>query len=606
MIKSVVGSRWFSLADATLVLLCGAILSRWPRSGGLIIAVALIPWIIRTAAGRPPVRRTLLDLPIILFGLTAVLGVWAAYDWRAALDKLWLLSAAVLLCYALSRQPRLNFWHIARLFSAVGALVGLYFLFTHNWQLLPADLALINRLGGLWMAVRPGLPFQGLHPNIAGGLIAVFAPFPVALGLRAWQKRERQTGVFAALTGSVAAVGLVFTSSRAAWVALAIGMGVWLLWGFSALIARRLARKRVHIFAFMALPLLVVVLGLVGLRPAAAVDLLGQLPGLNSSVSRLEIYANTLRLVVDYPFIGGGLAAFSGLYSHYAMVIPVFLFGYSHNLYLDLALEQGVLGLVAFLVIMVISLWMLLSGRHSPVLRWATIIGLLILLIHGLADDALYGIRGTPVLFALPGLAAAIYRYEASKGRSPNQTHLSLRAGALLLVGMGWLSVSLIGIEAHGALRSAWYANLGAVRLARYELAGFPSAGWRETLDMKALSPAIEWFTQSLQYNSENVTANYRLGAIAMLGRDFQTAQIFLERAYAADPFQRGVRKTLGYCYAWLGKPEQAARLLSAIPEARSELEVYTWWWIEKDRADLSWYAAETMNRLTGAASAAP
>lgn len=598
MLKSIVSSRWFPLADAILVLTCGTIWYSWPQAGGWFLPVAFSPWIIRAAAGRVPVRRTLLDISFGIFALTALLAVWAAYDRQAGLAKFWLLSLSVLLYYALSRQPRLNFWHVARLFSATAAILGLYFLLTHDWRLQPADFGLLNQLGSRWMEVRPDLHFQGLSPNIAGGLIAVFIPFHVALAIRAWQKKETKTGIFAAVTGILAGIGLLFTSSRAAWAALMVGLGVWLLWGVSGLIARMLSRRQASIFVLILFPVTILAFLLMLQTPARMVALLGHLPGLDSSVSRLEIFANTLRLVVDYPFTGGGLGAFPGLYSQYLMVIPVLLFEYSHNLYLDLALEQGLLGLVVFLMIVTVSLGMLVITKRSPILRWACMVGLLVMLIHGLADDAFYGMQGTPLLFALPGLAAAIYRYKGNAIKPFAQTYRVRQTGLLILAGISLLTLSLIGLATKGSVLSAWYANLGAVRMARFELAGFPNSGWQESLDLAALSPAIQLFKRSLQHNPENVTANFRLGTIAMLGRDFQTAQTFLERANAADPSHRGTKKVLGYCYTWLGKPEQAVRLLRGIPEAHSELEVYVWWWRARGRQDLSQFATETLKLL--------
>jgi len=38
----------------------------------------------------------------------------------------------------------------------------------------------------------------------------------------------------------------------------------------------------------------------------------------------------------------------------------------------------------------------------------------------------------------------------------------------------------------------------------------------------------------------------------------------------------------------WAGRFADARPLLQQIPEARHELEVYAWWWAERQRADLS------------------
>jgi hypothetical protein len=48
------------------------------------------------------------------------------------------------------------------------------------------------------------------------------------------------------------------------------------------------------------------------------------------------------------------------------------------------------------------------------------------------------------------------------------------------------------------------------------------------------------------------------------------------------------VIKNLGYSYAWLGEMDKARFYLQSIPEAKSELDVYVWWWDTLGRQDLS------------------
>ena len=79
-------------------------------------------------------------------------------------------------------------------------------------------------------------------------------------------------------------------------------------------------------------------------------------PGFPSASSRSQLAVDALRLVGDFPFTGGGLNAFPGLYSEYLRVIPHYLFGYSHNLYLDVSIEQGLAGLAALLAVLWLSL----------------------------------------------------------------------------------------------------------------------------------------------------------------------------------------------------------------------------------------------------------
>jgi tetratricopeptide (TPR) repeat protein len=148
------------------------------------------------------------------------------------------------------------------------------------------------------------------------------------------------------------------------------------------------------------------------------------------------------------------------------------------------------------------------------------------------------------------------------------------------------------------APRSAWYANLGAIHMARVQLAGWPTQQWEDGSTLPGLSSAEALFQKSLTLNPHNRTANHRLGLIAMLRQDFSAAAHFLDTAYQANPQHRGVIKSLGYTLVWEGEIERASELLRMIPEATQELESYIYWWNSFDRPDLSARALEARDQL--------
>jgi hypothetical protein len=132
--------------------------------------------------------------------------------------------------------------------------------------------------------------------------------------------------------------------------------------------------------------------------PGGLIALFDRLPGLASGESRLDLATSAGKLIEDYPFTGGGLRSFPGLFSQYIMVTPYFLFAYSHNFYLDIILEQGFLGGLALLVLIlgsaIILARQILVDREDhqlKILGEAVFIGLIVILVHGLVDDALYG-----------------------------------------------------------------------------------------------------------------------------------------------------------------------------------------------------------------------
>jgi len=100
-----------------------------------------------------------------------------------------------------------------------------------------------------------------------------------------------------------------------------------------------------------------------------------------------------------------------------------------------------------------------------------------------------------------------------------------------------------------------------------------------------------------LQKDLYNFAAHHRLGLLEMLRRDFPAARQHLEQASALAPEHRGVRKSLAYCYVWLGLFEDALPLVQDIPEAKSEMDAYRTYWSSLGRGDLAAQADE-MYRL--------
>jgi hypothetical protein len=83
------------------------------------------------------------------------------------------------------------------------------------------------------------------------------------------------------------------------------------------------------------------------------------------------------------------------------------------------------------------------------------------------------------------------------------------------------------------------------------------------------------------------------------MDQDFAAAAVYLEAALAGDPHHRGIVKSLGYTYAWLGQLDAARPLLEQIPEAGQELDTYRWWWGTQGRPDLSQRALEMRKSLS-------
>jgi len=606
--RQLVRSHWFSLADLVLACLCGLLVFVRPQWGGWLILIALIPWLARMLSGNKPFERSGFEVPLLIFIITAGIGIWAAYDKQAAEEKFWIIGAATIIFVALVGQPKANIGGVAGLVGMMGVIIAFYFILGNDWNLQSSDFGVINRVGRWIMTFRPAFEIPPLPPNFAGGLLAMIAPISLLYIYYSWRKRDLQMVIISGIMGFLILATLILTSSRGAFLALLTGAGIWFVWRTSLYFARKSKRSVSLIFLIIISMIAIPIVWFVVAYPGGLIALFDRLPGLASGESRLDLAISASKLIEDYPFTGGGLRSFPGLFSQYIMVTPYFLFAYSHNFYLDIILEQGFLGGLALLVLIlgsaIILARQILVDREDhqlKILGEAVFIGLIVILVHGLVDDALYGDLGTPLLLLLPGIAVMLVRSWQPADITAEQPENAINTvrdfesmqKGLFFGGVTFVIIMITFFIYQKQLLASWYANIGAVEMSRWELAGWPLDKWNADPDVSPIASAETMFSKSLSFNANQRTSRHRQGLIAMQRRDFGTASEELEWAYELDREHRGIRKSLGYAYVWDGKLDEAQMLLQEINEAEYEMGVYSWWWQELDRRDLAGQARE-------------
>jgi putative inorganic carbon (HCO3(-)) transporter len=131
-----------------------------------------------------------------------------------------------------------------------------------------------------------------------------------------------------------------------------------------------------------------------------------------SMAGRLEIWSRGWYMVQDFPFTGIGMGLHEKMievmYPYFINPIPL---AHAHNLFLQVAVDLGIPGLIAWLGILVnvILACITLIRSREPLLRAAGA-GLLAsnvaLCVHGLTDAVTWGmVRTAPLVWALWGLA---------------------------------------------------------------------------------------------------------------------------------------------------------------------------------------------------------
>jgi hypothetical protein len=562
---------------------------------------------LRLVAGRFPFKRTVFDLPLALFLLTAAVGVWAAYNREAAWAKFWLMAALVFVYYALAGQPAGNLWRIVDGLAVFGALLTAGFLLAYDWRAYPTETGFVNRLGEMWMSVRPTLRGFGFDPHVVSGVLALLLPLWIARVIDLVQRRRYGLAGLFSLATVWLLFGALLAARRLAWIGLGAALGLC-LWGWlSEKLAGRLRVPPRALFIWVVMA--VVVLGGVVMF-AGAFDLvpLGRMPGLEEVLARLHLQREALSLSLDFPLTGGGLGAFPGLYTRYVLMIPWSFIPHAYSIVVNTMVEQGILGGLLALIVIAGGGWGMLrsviqsAGESVPslaLLRWATLAAMAAIVVYGSAEDPFYDLGGAAMAFLPVAFSLAL----ASAANSA-AARRSIWADAIK---RPWLRWSALGLAVLGILSALFfasplvalaYANLGAVEMARVELAGWPEARWEEGKTAADFASADAHFRQALNLDSQQPIALGHLGLLALRQGDYEAAQLHLAAAYEHRPDSRVLRKALGYAHVWLNQPKEAARLLAGIPEAAGELETYAWWWGTQGREDMARYASEALAAL--------
>lgn len=242
-------------------------------------------------------------------------------------------------------------------------------------------------------------------PNALGMLLGLTIPVQIALALRG-------TPMVRILGGTcfvLALAGMALSVSRGAFVGLAAACLVLAVW------------PPFRRSAMIVLPL-VAVLALIGHNPASpfagkVVDRLAEVRTNGQNNERLVVWRATPRMVADRPLFGmGGLeyAYFAPAYQlRFTDGIPT----HAHNLLLTIVSENGLLGLSAFLSMLVaLALALLRAVRSQDAARvafgFAIAAAMTGFLVNGLLD---YGLAAAPiaaVFFTMLACGAALGRPE--------------------------------------------------------------------------------------------------------------------------------------------------------------------------------------------------
>lgn len=285
--------------------------------------------------------------------------------------------------------------------------------------------------------VDPTLEQETINPNILGGALALILPLGLALALRWRWVRWRWPALL--LWGPLLIIGngLILSQSRSSWLALGVaGLLIgWLLLTIPTTSAAATAPKRTiwrHLLLGLCVGGVLVALFLVWRTGAVDAFLTPELQQSTqtSLTRRMDIWRLSLQMVGSKPIAGVGLGNYEAAFATYfpnppltqGRVAPP----HAHNLFLQLALDLGTPGLLAYLGLLALllrGLFMQLyqspstprALAHTAAIQPVSVgvySALVAMLVVGCFDNALWGTKLTFVPWSLFALAFILGKVE--------------------------------------------------------------------------------------------------------------------------------------------------------------------------------------------------
>ena len=369
-------------------------------AGGLLFLVLIAGLLFR-----PALRLNAVDLIVLAFLASAVLSTaFSSYVLTSAIGLgKWLTFIAGYVVFRIvsetsrGRLPALL--AVLALLALIQSGIGFYQFINHieplaTWSdpTVNAELQM-NRIFGTLKPANPNL--------LAGFLIPCFAA-AVGLLLMSLTRLRRWTPLltilFLGASGAILAA-IVLTGSRGGYLALA-GMSLTLFGGLGHLVWHHaeLPKRRVFQTAWLVL-LVVSVLGVAG-AIAGSPKIQARVASIfamreDSSISyRLNVYQSATQMFLDNPIvgIGPGNGTFKQVYGLY--MIPGFNALGAYSVPLEIAVEQGIIGLAVFAVLLLTLA--LRAGLYldsdTPSLRDKILV---LALLTGIVGSIAYGVFDT-------------------------------------------------------------------------------------------------------------------------------------------------------------------------------------------------------------------
>ena len=381
-------------------------------------------------------------------------------------------------------------------------------------------------------------------------------------------------GTWPFLGGLVLIAAMFLCRSRGAWLALGAVGFLWFLWFGDRILRRWQARAAV----------VTLVVAIASLSARSYIREQWQ------TDVRPPIWKATVSMISARPFLGHGLGTYVAVYPRYRLA-KYFLrpkatnvTDHAHNELLEVAAEQGLVGLSATLWLWTTAVWCgARAVRQSQGADRRAALGLLgamlVLMLHGLVDVDLRFLPNQSLLWLLMGLLVGRCIGSSSMARIAFRSRglqwctaatclilgIGISASAIIRpIAAGWLDRRARLAEERGDLgATAGYASrslrLEPFRLStRYLLAGTLA----RMSDAPAHQMAIDQCLQIEGFAADYADVTYNLGELYLAANEVTNALPYLRRAVEINPYKLDRRLALACALRDTGHTEEAIRQL--------------------------------------------
>jgi len=437
-----------------------------------------------------------------------------------------------------------------------------------NWWMAVAVIVAINGL--LRLRFEPEFISTLGNKNFLGVYLAASVVIGTSLG-----------GMWPILGNIVLLTAMALCMSRGSWLSLALVAALWFL-GFGNRFLKRWPTRGV-----------IVLLLLIGAGVLARPYVLRQW----QTDVRPMIWKGTLRMMAARPMLGHGLGTYVAVYPQYRP--PEYFLrpkstnvtDHAHNELLEIAAEQGLIGLAATLWLWVTALWCGVRACRQPDevgrrIAFGLLGATVVVMLHGMVDVDLRYLPNQSLLWLLMGLLVGADPTPARRPQIPFPSKPARWCLALACLALGicvavvavirpmmgdWLDREARIAEENGDLNAAaqyaWCAlSLQPFRLStRYLLAGVLS---REP-GAPARDAAVEECLRIEELAPDYADTTYNLGQVYMAANRAAEALPCLRRAVEINPYSADRHVALAMALRDDSKDDEAVRELDRALQLR-------------------------------------